>query len=286
MKRWILAPITLGLFACSQHPDLYARYEPTGTDDVWVQGTRLHKASIPTDIPSGTPSGPKQGFGMEFTSGFVGKTLDLVQYDTTYGTPIRFSMKVENTGDSTFLLEPTRFRLWAAESSWAWQALDPEKVILAAERNMRLELDNHAASEGIESLISIPMRVATVIPSKTEQEAKAKSKYWKDKDEQDFRDEERHARALQEADVMRQSWSALSLRKSTIFPGKEVHGLISFIDDAPYRRPDSLEVQYEIAPGSFLNLGRYGKLVDSVAIARKQKAQEERKKRSANIHPY
>jgi hypothetical protein len=276
LKNLFLAPAILSLVACTQHPDLYARYEPSGAEDVWVQGTRLHKAA--------TPAGTRPS--LEFSSGFVGKTLDHVQYDTTSTSPIRFSVRIGNTGDSAVLIEPTRFRLWAAESSWAYRALDPEKVILAAERNMRMEQDNYAASEGIEALLTLPVAVASVIPSRTGEEAKAKAKYWKEQEEQDARDEERHARKMGAADQVRRNWSELSLRKTTLFPGKEVHGLVSFIDDAPFKRPDSLEIQYEVEPGRFLDLGRYGKLLDSAAILRKQQAKAEWKKRPGSTLDY
>lgn len=243
-----LAPALLGLSACSTHPDLFARYETAADEDIWSEGLRLHPARAPS---------------LEITSGFVGRAREAVRYDTTWSAPLRFTVRIRNTGDSAVLIDPTRFRIQPSGFQEPLRGMDPERVIREVERGMARQEDSHAAVEGVSALLLLPVILLSPFADRTPEQAAADRKFWEEEKERAEDAQARHDRRMTEAGSLRDAWADLSLRKTTLFPGRHVQGLVHFPDNSPIPRPDTLRLQYEVSPGRILELGHYLKIPDA-----------------------
>ena len=259
MNHLLLLPCVLaGLVSCAYQPQPLIRYETADKEDYWSNGVRLHPARTPTLL---------------FTTSFFEVTR--TSPETDFGTPLTFLITVENPTPKPILLDPTLFRAAVPGRQTALASINPEVQLREAEKDLVNEQARRSQEEGADAAVGLavlPFALLDIFVNHTpeEEEQRRKDKEEERKVERDSRN--RHEETMREASARQRLWADLPLRKTTLFPGKQIQGTVSFVPNAEAMTPDTLLIQYgtgdtALTAGGYATLGRYGRIADSVAVA-------------------
>jgi hypothetical protein len=184
--------------------------------------------------------------------------------------PLEFRVEVANPSADTFLIDPADFALRVRGKDSVLAAVDPERPIQEARRQRADETKSHKeweAGNGAFALIggalAIGAAVECVATSSCQSEPSEDERHREEKEHRDSEDLERaHASALAEAEARETYWSTRYLRKTTLYPGAKMEGLIGFGIRAR-GLPDSVTLEYRQRGGGHSDLGLYGQERDS-----------------------
>lgn len=212
-----------------------------------MQGQRLHSASTP---------------GFSITTSFLEYLYEPVP-GLDGARPLIFRVAVRNSGAQRALLDPSAFRLLPPDSGPPLPAIDPEHVLLAAERGKIAENASHAGRAGAEAMLDLPMIIldaaADLSGGKPPQAERDRRRLEEERGIEKAESEARHEKALKEWDGVRSEWSVNALRKTTLMPGMEAQGRVAFAVTGNGPPPDTLLLQWKRPDGNFADLGRYGR---------------------------
>lgn len=254
------AAAALSLAACAYiPPQLPVRYEPAGPEDIWSDGMRLHPADTRP---------------LAFTSGFYEASLRTTHLGETYGTPLTFLIMAENRSAQPITLDPMAFRAYLPAESLSLTPLDPETAIRMANREVTDAKGESVHARGLDAMVHLPLLLLDIAStgSKTPEQEKKDRQFWEDERNSAAERDARHQERMRIAGERRDQWSERALRKTTLFPGMRALGTVSFVENTAAMRPDTLVLRYRVMdgmePGRDVDLGRFGRIRDSVEDAR------------------
>lgn len=247
-----VAGFLLSLAACAYVPaPPPVRYETAGEEDIWSDGMRLH---------------PARTRPLAFTSGYFEATRRTASSGESYGTPFTFLILAENRSAQPVLLDPMAFRAHLPVEKIDLAPVDPEAAIRAAHKELMDEQGAMVHAQGVEAMVHLPLLLLDLAatPTKTPEEAKADREFWADQRKNAEERDARHRERMRLAGERRDQWSERALRKTTLFPGMRALGTVSFVQDTAAMRPDTLVLRYRGKDSLWLELGRFGRIRDSV----------------------
>jgi hypothetical protein len=236
-------------------PQAPVRYEPAGEADIWSDGMRLHPAATRP---------------LAFTSGFYDATRRTTHAGGIFGTPLTFLIMAENRSARPVTLDPLDFRAYLPAESLTLEPLDPEPAIRAANQEVMRAHGEMAHDRGVAAMVHLPLLLLDIAAtgSKTPEQEALDRQFWEDEKKSAAERDARHQERMRLAGERRDQWSERALRKTTLFPGMRVLGTVSFAEDTAAPRPESLVLRYRGGDSLWMELGRFGRIRDTLEEAR------------------